>query len=334
MKLFDPLREHSFDTDSSAWLHFNGSYGDLFYIASMLHASSFFDYGFKVLSPIKHFDLLRVFTGDAFLLKYAAFYPDEDEQQVFEYYLQTYHTFRSDIYDPMVFPKGYLLCPLITFYPHLRSLFSHGEIAYYIALQQILKTRGFNQFPIMPYYYSQKDRKTADLIFRSCDVKERTTLYHPVNHTNFSLSKDQIKTGTELLRRAGCKIAFNVAQCDASLREFLQLLGPCIDIPIHILPLVQSRFQSVSGVTGGGLSIAQSFSSCNVISIHTKSRYHPSSEKDTRFSGIGYSLFTSDLKNDNRSSMRKRKTNDYVVALNGVNDVNLQAFFSKILSLS
>jgi len=307
-------RNNSLSLADGPWLHFFGSFGDLYFIASMLHLSPLFDVGVKLLSSAKYFDLLRVFLGLQWVKSNVVFYEDHLGVNIRrDYYALHWRHIRMENISPFVNPPNQfwrndiILSPLICDHPHLATLLMYNKIAYYEALMVILEIFDHRCTPRLPSHWSHEDHSKVDQQLKS--IQRPSVLINTNNYSQKDLSVENYIFICKSLKNRGITCFFNTFGIDESIKKCLAEHAACIDIPGHLINLYQSRFDCCAGVCGGALTIANSFSKTNVCQIYTDCKNwtkHASLEIQGR--GIGLDLIKAEILTHDISVHFERKS--------------------------
>jgi len=255
-------------------LHFNGSFGDLFFIASCIAGCNDIGRRYRIVAAEGWRSLLRVFMGRWFVDNKVEFVNARKNVEIRNEVLNKWRKYRWELTDISRegIPADAIMTPLMCDYPHLSILYNSGRLSYIEAVALMLGYDHREIRPKLPYWLEQKDREQVITCVGKIGLnrKEKTCLYHPINQTNKGLPKERIKELVKRLDILGIEVVLNVAGGSDEIKAYYKSFSKCIDVPAHILPLVQSRFECVAGITGGALCIALEFSKTKVISVVTK----------------------------------------------------------------
>ena len=216
--LKDPYTGIEYSLLRGPWLHFNGSFGDLFYISSCLHASELIRKGgVRILSPAKYKDLLRVFMGKKWMESTVVFHEDHLASEIRNNYFFKFWRWRNRHLIPYnhetLWRKDMMFSPLLCDHASLAILVDQYKIKYLDAVQVILDCKE-NFVPMMPQY-SQEDRNRVEELISGTNTKDpKSLLYFPVNYSNKPLTDESFANLIKALRSLGFKISFNVHDAD------------------------------------------------------------------------------------------------------------------------
>ena len=272
---FDPLSAKIHNLNNGPWIHFNGSFGDLFFIASYISRSRYLSKGLRVLSPARYYDLLRVFNGKEWVSNYVVFHENEISSFIREvYFFSKWRWIRNELFPPghRLWTDDMMISPLPCDHGDLARSFENHHLTYCQMLLSILDIPSSSNLPSMPYYYTPEDRRAASRLHRSRG-RGPSILFHPATYSYRLIPVNVLCQVIEKLSSYGISISCNIATLDRKYSSILAKLCPCLDIPGHLLPLVQSGFDYVAGINGGALGIASIFSKTNLIVFEPESTY-------------------------------------------------------------
>ena len=259
-----------FDQNNGPWIMFEGSAGDLYLLGSLLYQTPLINnYNFKLIVPVKNLDLLRVFVGNNWIEKHCDIYDDQSVAVIREILVvKKWRYSKLQFFDcGMPFTNSdAIYTTILADNPALSKLMAIGRITQYEAIGLMLKLDIGEAVPHLPYFYTPEDRSNAKSIVSSLP-NHCSILLHAVNHTAKSLSNHDLVTVIQLLEQRGIQVAVNASQAKGEFKSFLYSNFNCIEIPLHLMPLVASKFKINTGVIGGALTISQLFAKTNTCQI-------------------------------------------------------------------
>ena len=221
-----------------------------------------------------------------------------------------------------------MFSPLLCDHGELAVLVETYKIKYIDAIRVILDCRE-SVIPIMPRY-NQTDRQEVSSLLNNCLQKDsKNILYFPINYSNKALSEESFHNLLSSLKEQHYNITFNVHGGDRKLTDMLKNYGQTIDIPGHLLPLVQSKFEYVMGIFGGAMSIALSFSKATCIALLTEQLYSKSEhiDPDRSMRGIGIDLMNDEIKLMNGKIQKQR----YCIDLRGKDEISTKEWKGSLM---
>lgn len=274
----DPVSKCQFRIEDGPWLHFNGSIGDLYFIASLLYRSPLVIHGFKLLCPLKFYPLLKSFNIYPWNENSIFCHPDALTQIIRDkFIISSSRQYNSSLIFHVGgrFPSHYLYSPLLCDHPSIASLVESGHIKSYTAYGLCLFIHPNLSRPTLPCYSDLKLKYQLDHTLSRLNITTREAiLFNPVNHTHSSFSLKNLETVISFFDSRKIPLVFNTSQASSDVKNLCTSLSNTIDIPIGMIPLVQAKFPVVTGITGGAISIASSFTPSRVITLHTQNNHN------------------------------------------------------------
>ena len=261
---------------SGRWICFSGSLGDLYLLASVLLSSPLFTiYDFKLIASHRQYDLLRVFVGIKWIQAHVVFVDHERLDLLRQQHVTNkWRHYNIQFATPDVWPKDIFFSNLIIDNPLVLRLVYEGIISTTQASGLFFGINPSDCRATLPMYYSSSDRQQVSDLLSSLHSLSQTCLYHPVNHTFKPLDLPDLQILFSTLRDYGVNLVFNTSQSDPGVSKLCNEFGSCIELPSHLMPLVYSKFSSVAGISGGGITIASIFSSTNICQGFSGVKHH------------------------------------------------------------
>ena len=275
----DILLRGGFSLDNSYYL-FCGSFGDRWYIASLL--GHLFDHDDKAYVIAVHGDmeLLRIFLGERMNRVIPA-----DENSA----LQIHRACQADpnSYMPSADSgtalraspqRGCIRSLHLIDYPYFCELVTKFYLKYLDAEKTIMHLSRDSKMA-MPTFFNSADEELADALLNDVGLLNcKSAILNPVNFSNLPLSLDAWSTVCDLLRQHGYKFGFNIAQSSdpemaVKLRE--RTGASIFSMPGHLMKIIYDKITLCVGAYGGGMAIADAFGKCSVFSIYTSLKYFP-----------------------------------------------------------
>ena len=298
--IYDPVSKNQFRIDDGPWLHFNGSVGDLYFIASLLHKSPLATYGFKLLCPLKYYSLLKSFIIFPWKDNTIFCHPDDLTQIIRDkFIISSSRQYNTSLIFRMggSFPSHYIYSPLLCDHPAIASLVESGHIKSYTAYGLCLLIHPNLSKPLLPCYSNPRLKSRLNHILSNLNIStSKSILFNPVNHTHSSFSLENLKSIISYFEARNIALVFNTAQASSDILNLCSSLSYTIDIPIDMIPMVQAKFPVVAGITGGAISIASSFTPSRVITLHTQNNHNKlviamNSYQEIAIGDLGFDFF-------------------------------------------
>ena len=338
-RVWNPVTNNQISIEDSKWIHFNGSYGDIFCAASILGNSDALKNGFLVLSPLKNYDILRVFYSRSWIAKYVYLHNDNLSQAIRDQLILPYwryHKFDISAFYGVNLPKNAIMTPLLTDNLSLAKLWAKGKISFTDAIECMLNA-GIDTKPILPKYFNDSDFAKVKSILAGTHCKpKKSVLYNPVNHSNDSITFSDLNELKKMLVSNNISLTFNASQADSSFTKALSSISQTIEIPGHILPLVQSKFNCIAGTQGGALLVGQAFAKSSSVSLLTDNIHHAFLNRIQTLSASNNSFGFDFFKGTSYEHLRKsagKKKNITIEGRGSFKGKNKLEFFNTIISL-
>ena len=195
----------------------------IFCAASILGNSDALKNGFLVLSPLKNYDILRVFYSRSWIAKYVYLHNDNLSQAIRDQLILPYwryHKFDISAFYGVNLPKNAIMTPLLTDNLSLAKLWAKGKISFTDAIECMLNA-GIDTKPILPKYFNDSDFAKVKSILAGTHCKpKKSVLYNPVNHSNDSITFSDLNELKKMLVSNNISLTFNASQADSSYKSF------------------------------------------------------------------------------------------------------------------
>ena len=272
--------------DNSYYL-LNASFGDRWFIASML--GHLFDHDDKayVIAVNADKELLRIFLGER--VSRVSFINQDLANQIHRACKADPNSYMPSAGSGMaarVFPqRGCIRSLHVVDYPYFVEL----NVSRYVRHLNLLRT--IMHIPegammAMPPFLDSVDEECAEAMLSDAGLLNcKSAIINPVHFTHRALSLETYIGVCDLLRCRGYKVAFNVAQSsDSGMASNLKngTDASIISLPGHLIKSIFDKVSLCVGPIGGAMSIANGFSACNVFSIYTPAKFTPKLNRPTR----------------------------------------------------
>ena len=176
-------------------------------------------------------------------------------------------------------PQRGCIRPLhIVDYPYFVELNSSRYVRYLDLQRMIMHIPGDARMA-MPSFLNKVDEECAESVLEEAGLLNcKCAIINPVNFSHHPLSFEALTAISDRLRHHGYKVGFNVAQAsDPEMGKSLhERTGASIlSMPGHLMKTIYDKIDLCIGALGGALAIADAFSSCSVLVIHTQSNFFP-----------------------------------------------------------
>jgi hypothetical protein len=279
------LEQNAFDM-SKLYFFFDGSSGDLWFIASALpYLLASYPHA-VILSQRRNSELLRIFIGSSFVANSVIYVSDENHELIKKAVFRDFRAVEAPPSASFAFMQGVIRPCHIASYPFLAELCMSGSLGYFDALRHILGVLTLNE-PLKPAHYSSQDHDLLNHV-SSAFTSGPKVLLNPVNFSHEPPALKSVINLLHYLHDNGISVYLNVSLSSVgnnysalgksdsylcSLLEYCPFAIP-LSIPLHLMALTMSAFSAVVGADGGAMAVAAGFTKTPCFILGTTSKYY------------------------------------------------------------
>ncbi|MEB3354231.1 MAG: hypothetical protein VKM34_08350, partial [Cyanobacteriota bacterium] len=251
-----------------------GSFGDRYWIASMLHHLLEADPAAVILVKEADREIARIFLGPE--LSRCLFVAEATYGSLVQLCRDDPNSYmpgkRQGLDATRDIPKGCIRSLHIVDYPYFAALNTKRLVRYIDLLRLMMGVPAATQIR-MPPFLEERDGEAAEEVLAAAGLTgPKNAIINLVTFTHRNLPLEIYGQLEAELLCHGFALAYNVAQNNKpEIQEYLQPPSgrTAMTIPAHLMKPVYDGVDLVIGVIGGAMSIADSYSRCHCFTLHT-----------------------------------------------------------------